>query len=92
MLMPLLNVCSPRELIRSWVDIHIVVHQSCHQRPCRPLLDDRLIVGSGIGELLAVEQIVPVSDNSGSHESGQLLDGKNEKYSPDSYFYLFQEV
>ena len=38
----------------------IMVHQSYHQRACRTALDSRLVVGSCIGEVLAIEHIVGI--------------------------------
>ena len=61
---------------RGVVDVGVVVHGAGHQRPCRPLLQHRLVVGCRIGESLAVEQVVAVGDE-GAH-----LDGAGQLHLP----------
>ncbi len=47
----------------------IAAHRPCHERACRALLHDRLVVGGGIGEAAPVEEIVAVG-NDGAHPDG----------------------
>lgn len=47
-------------------DARVVVHGSGHERACRVQLLERLVVGCGVGEALAVEHIVGVEEE-GAH-------------------------